>query len=247
MRKMIFLGLILLMVASISAEAPLGQDYNWLTETDWALEMTDEGDYIYWNQQPYGCFRKNMIPKENAIYRRWLPTKYFNYFYPFGNDNMVRVGFDHDKDGKDDVLDIYSRDNRTVFFIEDSETGFLLGGGIRDGEIIDERHPFAGIWTNGKNFSSEVRLVAPAKYQLFLEITKVPGFGIREGWYLLKQISRTLFESDSTWPDGHIRIEVLSKTELLLTPLFKLPKEEGRVEPLKMRAIGKRSVPGEKP
>ncbi|MCL2185038.1 MAG: hypothetical protein FWB86_04165, partial [Treponema sp.] len=44
-----------------------------------------------------------------------------------------------------------------------------------------------------------------------------------------------VFESISSFPDGRMRLEIKSQTEIILTPLFTLPDEKGWVAPLRMR------------
>jgi hypothetical protein len=215
---------------------PLGawENYGWLTEYDWCLEMDDEGLYIDWIHIPYGTFRKNNIPRDNAIYRRRIRAEYFDYFYPLGGEQVSLLGYDRDHDGLDDILHIYARDNYSVVYITDREDMILAGGARQGGKQVNG-HPLIGLW--GKNNLSEFRMVDPADYPYYLELEKIPGFSIRRGIYLLKQTEKNVFESDSSFPDGHIRLEIRDEELIVLTPLFDLPPEEGMLEPLFMRRI----------
>jgi len=63
-----------------------------------------------------------------------------------------------------------------------------------------------------------------------------PTWAIREGTYLLKQIDEKTFETVSSFPDGCLRLTVENEKRIILTPLFKLPKDErGRLDPLIIR------------
>jgi hypothetical protein len=153
---------------------------------------------------------------------------------------MVWIGRDYNKDGKDDILNIRTRDNYSFFTLQQPEKPYLLfGGGIRQGPVVDPEHPFLGVWNfvDG-GFASEVRLVRPGEYRYFMELTEIRGYGIRDGWYLLKYLGNNTFESDDTFEDGYVRLEVRSEKEMILIPLFKLPKPEGLLAPVRLRARG---------
>ena len=49
---------------------------------------------------------------------------------------------------------------------------------------------------------------------------------------VFKQVGDKVFETDSSFPDGHMRLEIINRDRMLFTPLFKLPDERGLVEPL---------------
>ena len=116
-----------------------------------------------------------------------------------------------------------------------------LAWGVRNGGQNNTDHPLVGIWGR-LPFLTEIRLVEPENYIFYLEIQKeIPGFAVRYGTYLFKQVGDKVFETDSCFPDGHMRLEIKNQELLVLTPLFKLPDEKGLVEPLFMRRIPKRS------
>ena len=103
--------------------------------------------------------------------------------------------------------------------------------------MLFRSHPFVGTWVRGGGkISSEVRLVKPDAYRFLMRLTEIRGYGIRDGWYLLKHLGGNVFESDDTFPDGRLRLEVKSRSEIVLTPLFTLPASEGIVAPVRLRA-----------
>lgn len=239
-KEMKNVSILVVMLILITLMAGAQEGYDWITEYEWYIEMTGEGEFIYWHETPMAVFRKNTIPKDVPIYREYLWTKIFNYYYPVGKDHMVLLGYDQDKDGMNDLLNIYSRENFSVFFIEDNN-GLILGGGVRQGKQDDIENPFVGIWilrSSGK-IISQVSIVEPATYLFFLELEDIPGFAIRKGGYLLKQTGPNMFESDATFPDGHIRLEIKSRDLIVLTPLFTLSQDEGMLEPVYIRRVGK--------
>jgi hypothetical protein len=233
MRKFAFAMLCVLCGAKILS----WENHDWILNYSWYLEMDDEGDYIYWHKTPHGEFKKPAIPEKSDIYRRRIRKDYFDYFYRTRPEQIFLLGYDRNNDGIDDTLGIYERENYSVMFIENREGSPLEGGDRLGGERL-EGHPLVGIWGRPEN-SSELRLLEPADYIYSLKIERIPGFAIRAGTYLLKQIGDRVFETDGTFPDGHMRLEIRRGDLLVLTPLFTLPGEDGLVEPLFLRRIPK--------
>ncbi|HCC36782.1 MAG TPA: hypothetical protein DEQ14_03730 [Treponema sp.] len=143
---------------------------------------------------------------------------------------------DADSDGIDDEFTVEGRDNYSSLWIS---KGLYFFGGDRNGGQYDPDHRIVGIWGE-LSWLSEIRLVEPGEYIYYLDIDKeIPGFAVRHGTYLFKQIGDNIFETDSSFPDGRMRLEIRNKGLLVLTPLFELPDEEGLVEPLHLRQLGK--------
>jgi hypothetical protein len=231
---------VVLVVLTCAVSLSLGawENQDWLTEYSWYLGMDDKGPYVYWHsyQTPYGDIRKFESPSGSTTYRRRLRKEYFDYFYQTKKEHLFLVGYDRDKDGKDDELDFGERGNYSYMYIED-KTGMLLDSGDRIGGQYNPQYPLVGIWDRPEN-PSEFRLVEPARYVYSLDITrKIPGFAVRAGTYLFKQVGDKVFETDSSFPDGHMRLEIKSPELLVLTPLFMLPDEKGLVEPLFLKRI----------
>jgi hypothetical protein len=233
MRK--FAAVLLCALFSVSVWSWENQD--WILDYDWYLEMDDVGEYIYWHKTPKGEFRKPALPPGSPVYRRRIRKEYFSYFYQTEPEHIYLLGYDRNQDGKDDELTVSSRDNFSVMFIKNDDRSFLEGGDRLGGPRLED-HPLVGIWDEPDN-PSELRLVEEGPYVYFLEITKIPSFAIRAGTYLFKQIGDRVFETDSSFPDGRMRLEIRRGDLLVLTPLFTLPDEKGLVEPLFMRRIPK--------
>jgi hypothetical protein len=213
-------------------EAFTNQD--WLTEYDWYLTMNDDGPFVYWHESPHGIIGKSNIPAGSTIYRRRLRKEYFSYLYQTEKEHIYMLGYGRDSTGHDSVFDVTLRENNSVMFIKDNK-GYIFGGDRLGGEKI-EGNSLIGIWGDPEN-NFEIRLVEPENYVYYLQIDKIPGFAIRAKNYLFKQLSDTVFETDSSFPDGHMRLEIKDEETLVLTPLFTLPDERGLVEPLMLHRI----------
>jgi hypothetical protein len=235
-----FVLVILTCAVSMSLWAWENQD--WLTEYDWGMQMDYNSRIQYdWNgpQVPLVIFGKFKAPPGSAIYRRRLRKEYFDYFYQTRKEHIFLLGRDTDNDGKDDELNFRERGNYSYMSIKDKE-GLLLDAGDRIGGQYQAEHPLVGIWDRPEN-PSEFRFVEPANYVYYLEISKnIPGFAVRTGTYLFKQVGDKVFETDSSFPDGHMRLELLNQDRLRFTPLFTLPDERGLVEPLLICRNGRR-------
>lgn len=234
----VILGFLLVSVSLFGSET---DDFDWLIKGEWYLEMTDDGDFVYWHQTPKANFRKYDILGGTTLYRGAFDVGLFEYFYPIGTENMVLIGNDKDDDGEDDILEIATRNNYSYLMIEStsSQSGLPIfhGGGDRKGDMININHPFVGEWLDPRgNLRLDVRLVEPADYRYFLRIDKVPGFAYTQGWYLLKYLGDGVFESESSFEEGRLRFEVKKSGRILITPLFE--KKDGiaeKLEPIQMR------------
>ena len=237
MKKLVFF----LMIGVVSMSLCALENHDWLTEYSWYLEMDDNGPYIYWHSYkiPHGEFYKFSIPPEGTIYRNRLRNISFSYFYQTEPEKVFSLETDKNSEGKGMAYDVRQRENYSYMSITKGLIPLVWGD--RNGGQYNANHPLVGIWGR-LPFLSEIRLVEPADYVFYLEIQEeIPGFAIRYGTYLFKQTGDKIFETDSSFPDGHMRLEIKNQELLVLTPLFKLPDEKGLVEPLFMRRIPKRS------
>jgi len=233
---------VFILIGTVSMSLCAWENHDWLAEYSWYLEMNDKGPYIYWHsyKTPYGEFDKLSMPAESTVYRNRLRNERFKYFYQTDTEKekVFSLVVNKDHESKDIEYDVSQRENYSYMSI--TQGLIPLAWGDRNGGQHDEDHPLVGIWGT-LPFLSEIRLVEPADYVLYLEIEeKIPGFAIRYGNYLFKQTGDKVFETDSCFPDGHMRLEIKNNELLVLTPLFKLPDEKGLVEPLFMRRIPKR-------
>jgi hypothetical protein len=206
------------------------------TDSYWYIEKSDTvyEDWYVKGVDPHGLFHKFDIPQGCTIYRRRLRNERFYYLYQADKkDKIFYVEIAKDSDGNDLEFNVTLRNNNSYLSIRNGYR--LYDSGNRDGGIYDPEHPLVGIW--GKlPLLFEIRLVKPDNYSFYLEIPdEMPGYAVRHGTYLFKQISNTVFETDSSFPDGHMRLEIKNQDWLILTPLFTLPNEKGRVQPLYMR------------
>ncbi len=237
MRKIVFC--VLLVAVSLSVMA--WENHDWITEYNWYIEMDDVGDYVYWKYIQYGKFGKAPIMPEDTVYRGRLRNEIFEYFYERDQGQIFLLGCDADSNRIDNQVDMEFRDNYSYLRIKN---GLYLIGGNRNGGQYDPKYPIVGVWGQ-LPWLSEIRLVESGFNKsgetiYYLNIgEEIPGFAVRHGTYLFKQIGDNIFETDSSFPDGRMRLEIRNKELLVLTPLFELPDEEGLVEPLHLRQLGK--------
>jgi hypothetical protein len=224
------------------------ENQDWITEYGWSMEMDLRSPHHYdwhWYKIPHATINKVLIPPGSTIYRCRFQNSWFYYYYQLDSEHVFELGRDKDGDGKDDELGIEWRKNNNYFAISNpkgkSSMERFIQGKERTGGRRLNRHPLVGIW-DSVPFLLEFRLAKPANYIYFMEIDKdIPSFAIRRGTYLLKQVEDTVFESDSCFPDGHIRLEIQDKETLVLKPLFELPEYEGLLEPLLLKSFSKES------
>ena len=205
--------------------------------------MDDKGPYIYWHSYntPFGEFYKFSIPQESTVYRNRLRNEHFSYFYQTEAENNKAFSLEANQNSEDKHPEYNVNQRGNYSYMSITRGRIPLVWGDRNGGQYSAGHPLVGIWGE-LPFLSEIRLVEPADYVFYLEIQKeIPGFAVRYGTYLFKQVGDKVFETDSSFPDGHMRLEIKNRELLVLTPLFKLPDEKGLVEPLFMRRIPKRS------
>lgn len=240
MKKMLLLALLV----SVSLSLQAWENYDWLTGYNWFLEMDDKGPYgaIDWHNVPLGEFGKCLIPEGYTIYRRRLRNEMFYYLYqnPVETEKIYYLGMhtadedEEDDTNEDDEFSLKMRDNNSYMSI--SRGFLLLGSGNRNGGQSDPGHPLVGVWGELPSLS-DIRLVKPDNYCYYFIIdNKIPGFAVRSGTYLFRQTGDKVFETDNCFPDGYMRLEIVSPELLVLTPLFeKIPNEKGLIEPLLVR------------
>ena len=222
------------------------ENHDWLTEYDWYIEdgrdtVDPKADHIYWHAYriPIGSFKKFDIPPESTLYQNRLRTEMFNYEYQTEEkDKLFPLGSiysaGHFEQYGTDVFELQFGNNYSFISTRIGDTPY--GRRYRVGEQGDFEHPLVGIWGE-LPFLEEYRLVDPADCVYYLTIDKeIPGWAVRYGTYLLKRVGDRVFETITSFPDGHLRFEILHERLILLTPLFSLSEEEkGRIDPLAMR------------
>lgn len=216
------------------------ENHDWITEFDWALSdgrdivnRSARNTQVDWIGQktPIAAFHKFHIPSGSVLYQVRLRNERFYFVYqteeeknkllPFGNSFGTEI-FDIEFGENFSTLSRY-RDGR------------FWGYSDRVGIQENHEYPLVGIWGRLPSLN-EYRLVNPADCLYYLDIdSEIPGYAVRKGTYLFKQTGNKIFESISSFPDGRMRLEIKSQTEIVLTPLFTLPDEKGWVAPLRMR------------
>ncbi|MCL2440986.1 MAG: hypothetical protein FWD14_04545 [Treponema sp.] len=208
----------------IHAHSEKTNNYDWLSEHTWIFRS---GHY-----EPYNhlIFRKLEIPLESDVYQVRLRKEYFYFYY-------------QTKEEREKLFPISSASDTQHFEIEFSDNfsrmrrywnGYSYSTGNRVGQMENPEYPIVGIWGSLPSLN-EYRLVDPVDCVYSMEITEpgigwgLPGNSIRIGTYLLFQTGERTFETKSSFPDGHFRVEIKYDKEIWLIPLFTLPDEEGYI------------------
>jgi len=237
MKEKIFL--ILLITVSMSLWA--WENHDWLTEYSWYLEdgryLVDQSiPQIDWIgiMAPRVVFQKFNMSAGSVLYQVRLRKEMFYFLYQTEEkDRLYPIGTAFGTD----VFDLEFGNNFS--YISRIRKGVHYGRQDRVGQQINPEYPLVGIWGRLPALN-EYRLVDPADCIYYMEIDKeIPRWAIREGTYLLKQVGDKVFETISSFPDGHLRLEIKNERLLLFAPLFTLPDEDGLVAPLAVRRISK--------
>jgi hypothetical protein len=236
MKKII--SLIFLTAVSMFLSAWENQD--WIIEYDWYLEDgrdvdNPRADHVYWHSHrtPFGVFKKLDIPSNSVIYRQRLRNDVYYYFYQTNDKNkLFPIGGSNNTH-----FDVMFYDNFSSMSSKRGNTSY--GYDNRTGGQYNPEHPLLGIW-GALPALLEYRLVAPDNYVFSLDIDKeIPGWAVPEGTYIFKQTGDKVFETDSSFPDGRLRLEIRRQDLLLLVPLYTAPSQEGLTAPLALRRIPK--------
>jgi hypothetical protein len=236
---------IIILLASVSISPGAWENQDWLVDYDWYISdgrdtVNPLAGHIYWHEHmiPFGVFKKFDVPANSILYKERLRNERFDCFYQI--EKQERIFFIGTGTGND-FFDLRFENNYSAINpIKDGRIPF--GRSNRTGGRRDPEHPLVGIWGELPALL-EYRLVKPDSYVYSLAIDKeIPGWAVRHGTYLFKQVGDKIFETDTSFPDGHLRLEILSQETLLITPLFTVPTEEGRIDPLALKRIPKRSA-----
>lgn len=224
--------------SAISLSLLIGENHDLLTDYYWSLSdgryLEDRSAPTYdWvgKMTPRVVFKKLEIPFECIIYQVQLRSDLFYYLYQT----------DEEKDKLYPIGSSFGTNIFDVTFGEDFSYITLNRGRVpwgrhyRVGQQENFEYPLVGIWGNLPS-QEEYRLADSTDCQYYMEIDKeIPFWAVREGTYLLKQTDDKTFETVSSFPEGRLRIEIMSDRDMLLTPLFTLPDgEEGLTAPLVM-------------
>ena len=228
---------ILMAVLSLSLWA--WENHDWITEHTWYLEdgrdfLNPSADHIYWigNQIPRVRFYKVEIPRNVILYQVRLRKELFYLLYHTEERNkLIPIGSAFGTQ----VFDVEYGENNSSITLK--REGVPYGRRFRIGQQGNAEYPLVGIWGN-LPYQDEYRLIAPDECMFYMEIDRrIPDWAVRYGTYLLKQTGDRVFETVSPFSDGCLRLELRTErniNRILLTPLFTVPAEEGRLAPLIM-------------
>ena len=217
----------LLFTVNINAEDIKGK-YKFLIENLWApyseIDWNDSKDI---NFEYYRYDNSLTIYKDkDYLYPYFQPNEMYNifsYIIKLNEEDYVWYGYDYPKNGEYNLLNLIFKKNYERFYLEDTVNKDFILGGWRTSDIYDERHPIIGKWNNTNingQLSEEINIVKPDKYIFMLDIPDLSGYSFVEGDYLLKYTGVNTFESDATFPEGHIQIKIREDGDIVIIPLF---------------------------
>ena len=221
--KMLLFGIFTLLFAvNINADDIKGK-YKFLTENLWApyseIDWNDSKDInfeYYRYDNSLTIYKKKRIYEEEDIWDYW-----FTYIVKLNEEDYVWYGYDYPEDGEYNLMNLVFEKNHKRFYLKDKADNDFLFGGWRASDKYDEKHPLLGKWTtfHGK-ISEDIGLVDPDKYIFMLDIPDLSGYSFVKGDYLLKYTGDNTFESDATFPEGHIQIKIREDGDIVIIPLF---------------------------
>jgi len=233
MKKITLLIIFILAYLYIYAE----ENYDWLLEHRWWLEDGRElidplADFVYWNTPPNVIFGNLEELSRSTLYQVRLRRERFYFLYQTDEESnrFFIIGSTYGIE----PFDVEFRNNFSYMLLHRGR--MIWGGYNRSGQQENNRYPLVGIWGRLPALN-EYRLIDPTGCKYFMEIDKeIPGWAVRSGAYLLRQIGDNVFETVSSFPDGQLRLEIRNDGRILLLPLFSLPDDErGRIAPLVIR------------
>jgi len=234
MKNNIFCILLLTVSLPLIAE----ENYDWLTTgRSWWVEdgrelVDPKADFIYWNKPPNVKFEKLEIPPGSIVYQGQLRNELFYFVYETEEEpnKLYSIGSVYGtRPWQVEFKDDYS-------FITEYRGTTFWGSHHRVGKQENQRHPLVGIWGSLPALT-EYRLSDSTDCLYYFEIDNIiPGWAVRKGTYLLKEIKENVFETISSFPEGKLRLEIRNEKQILVLPLFTAAKDERRrVAPLRIR------------
>lgn len=240
MKRYVVLFLFTVITLTLSAE-DIKEKYRFLTESPW-----DSYSEIDWNNAEDAYFEYYRydntldIYKRKRVFEEGIWDYLLTYIVKLNEDDYVWYGYDYPKTGEYNILKLrFENSNR--YILENKDNDKFISGAWRGGDVFDKNHPLVGRWTDpfGKLFEV-IRHVNPAEYIFVLDLPELKGYSFVKGDYLLKYVGDNTFESDATFPEGHIRLEVRDSNNIIITPLYEY---EGKYlhKPLRFYPVKKRS------
>jgi len=206
----------------------VGEDFDLFTDYYWLIA---DGRYLedpkaemhHWigSDTPRAIFRKLEVPDDNVLYQERLRKERFTLM--FHTSTMDKLYYLENSFYTSIFNMVFTNSLRRLDITKDSIT---YSNQNRVGEQPNKDYPLVGIWGELPHLT-EYRIVDPADCLYYLEIDKeIPFWAVRKGTYLLKQIDDCTFETVTSFPDGHLRLEIMDERTMILRPLFTLPDDE---------------------
>jgi hypothetical protein len=216
------------------------ENQEWIVEYDWLLEdgrdyNNPEAERVFWLPPPLGLINKVDIPEGSVIYQECLGNEmYYIYYKPENCNNLIVLGKMAEFG---DFTFNFKNNFNSVEMIRNHSSGIKQSFGHykRNGKQPDKEHTLAGSWGSLPSLI-EFKIIKPKEFSFYLVMDKmIPGWAIRNGTYLFIQTGDKVFESESSFTDGKLRIEIIDDNRLLLTPLYTFPGERKITGPILMR------------
>jgi hypothetical protein len=207
-----------------------GDNHDWIMEYSWGISdgrwleepLVEPYNWIGY-MTPLVRFYKFEIPTNSILYQERLRRDRFTLMYQTEERDKL-YGLETTTSYFTGVYDLGFNSNYS--FLSLIKDGINYSRQNRVGEQTNLDHPLVGIW-GSLPFLTEYRIVDTVDSVYYMEINKpIPYWAIRVGNYLLRQIDEKTFETVSAFPDGLLRLEIVSDRSILLRPLFELPEDE---------------------
>jgi len=218
--------------------ATADNNFDWLTEYHWHItdgrSIAGIGASIDRNEPFLARFRRMELPPGSVLLQERRILQFIGFdeirfmlLYQMRED----INTLHIVENSYFYNGVYSLEWRNDF----NRVSMRLNGRLRGnmlriaGGQVNRSLPIVGEWWR----NSEYRIVNPVGVIYYVEIERFTGWAIRPGIYPLKQVGENVFETVSSFSDGHLRLEILRENRIILvTPLFSGEEEEEYMYPL---------------
>jgi len=210
----------------------LGEDYDLFTDYYWGVSdgrsIEDPSISTYdWigDMTPRVIFRKLEIPAGSVMYQERLRNEQFSLVYQTDDaTKLYQLEDSFSSNVYEIIIDTEIDPGNTHLIL--GLNGYLYSGQLRAGGQTNINYPLTGIWGRLPNLT-EYRQVDYSGCLYYMEIDKdIPFWAVRSGAYLLRQTGENTFETVTSFPDGSLKLDVISEWQILLRPLFSPPAGE---------------------
>jgi len=203
------------------------ENYNLLTEYSWSLSdgrrYENQPNSLDWvgYMTPHVIFKKFNFPEDYLFYQEQLRKERFTLVYQTDEIDILYILENSSSSGFYNME--YGIDFNSLSLVKNNVSH---GRQNRDGEQLSLDYPLVGVWGN-LPYLTEYRIIDHSEGMFYMEIDRaIPFWAVRRGTYLLRKTGENTFETISSFPEGHLNLEVIDERRILLRPMFTLPDDE---------------------